>query len=46
MIEYLVGISERTGSPDLSFWLRCTFVWKCEYIKVEDFFEYVYYIRE
>jgi hypothetical protein len=27
------------------FWLRCTFLWKCEYIKVEDFFEYVYYIK-
>jgi len=29
----------------LLFWLQCHFVWKCEYVRVEDFFEYVYYIR-
>ena len=27
------------------FWLQCHLVWKCEYIRVEDFFEYVYYIK-
>jgi hypothetical protein len=29
----------------LVFWLQCHLVWKCEYVRVEDFFEYVYYIR-
>ena len=29
----------------LLFWLHCYFVWKCEYVRVEDFFEYVYYIK-
>ena len=29
----------------LVFWLRCHLVWKCEYVRVEDFFEYVYYIK-
>jgi len=29
----------------LLFWLQCQFIWKCEYIKVEFLFEYVYYIE-
>ena len=29
----------------LLFWLQCHFVWKCEYIRVEFLFEYVYYIK-
>ena len=29
----------------LLFWLQCHLVWKCEYVRVEDFFEYVYYIK-
>jgi hypothetical protein len=30
----------------LLFWLQCQFIWKCEYIRVEFLFEYVYYIRD
>jgi len=30
----------------LLFWLKCQFIWKCEYIKVEFLFEYVYYIKD
>ena len=30
----------------LLFWFQCQFIWKCEYIRVEFLFEYVYYIKD